>query len=407
MKKITNLIKLSFKSIYKNRMRSTLTSLGIIIGVSAVIIMVGIGEGSQQQIEQRIQSLGTNLLLVRSGSSQRGGVRGGAGSLRTLTLDDVEAIRDQAAHVSNVSPVVRTGAQVIGPASNWFTTVYGVSQDYLNIRDWQIENGESFGSRDELIRNKVALVGHTVAEQLFPGSDPVGERIRIQDIPFTIIGILKAKGESGGGQDQDDIILAPYSTVMYRLTGVFPTIDMINASATSTDAMQVAATEIEQILRSTHKLVGDEEDDFSVRTQAEITEAFTQTSQTLTMLLGSIAGVSLIVGGIGIMNIMLVSVTERTREIGIRLSVGARESDVLSQFLTEAVVLSFGGGLAGILVSFIATILLSNFMNLAIVIEPYIITLAFLVSGCIGVFFGFYPARKAAALNPIDALRYE
>jgi len=388
-------------------MRSTLTSLGIIIGVSAVIIMVGIGEGSQQQIEQRIQSLGTNLLLVRSGSSQRGGVRGGAGSLRTLTLDDVEAIRDQAAHVSNVSPVVRTGAQVIGPASNWFTTVYGVSQDYLNIRDWQIENGESFGSRDELIRNKVALVGHTVAEQLFPGSDPVGERIRIQDIPFTIIGILKAKGESGGGQDQDDIILAPYSTVMYRLTGVFPTIDMINASATSTDAMQVAATEIEQILRSTHKLVGDEEDDFSVRTQAEITEAFTQTSQTLTMLLGSIAGVSLIVGGIGIMNIMLVSVTERTREIGIRLSVGARESDVLSQFLTEAVVLSFGGGLAGILVSFIATILLSNFMNLAIVIEPYIITLAFLVSGCIGVFFGFYPARKAAALNPIDALRYE
>lgn len=404
---ILNLIKTSGKSLTKNRLRSLLTSLGIIIGVSSVIVMVGIGEGSQQEIEQNIEALGTNLIMVIPGSSQTGGVRGGAGSMESLTVDDVEMIREKATYITQVSPIVRSNAQVIGGNSNWYTSIMGVSSEYLDIRDWEIEQGISFDSRDEHLRGKVALLGKTVANQLFGDRNPVGERIMIQGVPFSIKGILKEKGQSGNGQDQDDTILVPYSTAMYRLQGDVVNINMINASATSVDDMQKAAQELTSILRTSHGLVQGEEDDFTIRTQDEITEMFTASSETLTMLLGAIAGVSLLVGGIGIMNIMLVTVTERTREIGIRLSVGARESDVLVQFLAEAIVLSFTGCGIGILLSLATGQLLDQYFSIPVVIEPTIVMLSVIVSGVIGIGFGFFPARKAASLDPIEALRYE
>ena len=401
-----NLLKLAFKSISKNRMRSLLTSLGIIIGVSAVIVMVAIGAGSQAQIEQNINALGTNLIIIFPSSGSQGGVRFGAGSIRSLTLDDVDKIKKEATLVSAVSGVDRVGAQVIGGDNNWFTQVFGVSPDYFQIRNWEVASGDFFTDRDVSVSKKVALLGKTVADELFPGQDPTGEQIRIRNIPFTVIGVLEAKGQNAAGQDQDDLVLAPITTVMYRLKGD-RYIDMINASAISSDQISGAQEEIRQILRDSHRLVNGEEDDFTIRTQSEITEAVTQTSKTMTLLLGSIAAVSLLVGGIGIMNIMLVSVTERTREIGIRLSVGARPSDILVQFLSEAVVLSLSGGIIGILVAGGVALILNAYTQLYLLIDPRIIVISCLFSAGVGIFFGFYPARKAAALNPIDALRYE
>jgi len=407
MLQIKNLIKAAFKSIMKNRMRSLLTSLGIIIGVSAVIVMVAVGRGSQVQIEQSIDSLGTNLIVVFPGSSSSGGVRGGAGSFNRFTFDDVEALEKQATLVSGVSAVVRSGGQVIGGGNNWFTDIYGVSTDYFEIRNWKLESGEAFTERDISSRKKVAVLGKTIADELFPDQDPIGERIRIRNIPFTVIGVLKEKGQSGMGQDQDDVILAPSTTVYYRLKGHRQSVDMINASALTTELMEDAQEEIRQILRISHRLDDGEDDDFTISNQAEITDAVTSTSKTMTMLLAAIAAVSLVVGGIGIMNIMLVSVTERTREIGIRLSVGARSSDVLTQFLAEAMVLSLSGGIIGILLSMAISFILNRMTDYYTVISPEIVAIAFVFSGVVGIFFGFYPARKAAALNPIDALRYE
>lgn len=406
MRQLRNLLKLAFRSISKNRMRSLLTSLGIIIGVSAVIIMVAIGEGSQSQIEQNISALGTNLIIVFPGSSSQGGVRFGAGSMRTLTLEDIDMIKKDATLVSAVSPVARVGAQIIGGDNNWYTQVFGVSTDYFEIRNWHIEEGDFFTERDVATSKKVALLGKTVADELFPGQDPTGEQVRIRNIPFTVIGVLEAKGQNSMGQDQDDLVLAPSTTVLYRLKGD-RYIDMINASAISAGQISAAQEEIRTILRDTHHLIDGEEDDFTIRTQSEITEAVTQTSKTMTLLLGSIAAVSLLVGGIGIMNIMLVSVTERTREIGIRLSVGARASDILVQFMAEAVVLSLTGGIIGILLAIGASMVLNAYTQLYLLIDPRIIVISFIFSGGVGIFFGFYPARKAAALNPIDALRYE
>ena len=406
MLQIKNLYKAAFKSLLKNRSRSLLTSLGIIIGVSAVIVMVAIGQGSQNVIAKGINSLGTNLIIIFPGASQSGGVSRGAGSFNRFTFDDVDKIKKETTLISGVSPVVRTGGQIIGGSGNWFTTVYGVSPDYFHIRNWQIQNGDFFTDRDERSNKKVALLGKTVADNLFPGEDPTGQKIRIRNTPFTVIGVLKEKGQSGLGSDQDDVILAPATTVLYRLKGG-RWVDMINASAISTETIKQAEEETRTILRESHHLHEGEDDDFTIRDQAEITETASETSRVMTLLLGSIAAVSLIVGGIGIMNIMLVSVTERTREIGIRLSVGARSGDVLVQFLTEAIVLSLVGGCIGILLSFAIAHGLNRFTDLHAVINPHIIFIAFIFSGAVGIFFGFYPARKAATLNPIDALRYE
>jgi putative ABC transport system permease protein len=371
-----------------------------------VIVMVAIGKGSQSRIEEGIQSLGTNLIVIFPGTSSSGGVSRGAGSFNHFTFADVEKISQEAMLVKGVSAIVRTGGQVIGGGNNWNTGIYGVSEDYFEIRNWELEYGEFFTERDVKTSNKVALLGKTVADQLFPDQDPVGQKVRIRNVPFLVIGILKAKGQSGMGADQDDIILAPSTTVYYRLRG-WRHIDMINASAISPDRIDDAKKEIRAILRESHRINPGEEDDFTVSDQADISEAASETSRILTMLLGSIAGVSLLVGGIGIMNIMLVSVTERTREIGIRLSVGARGKDVLVQFLTEAVILSLTGGIIGIILSIGISFGLNKFTELYTVIDPNIIMISVIFSAAVGIFFGYYPARKAAALNPIDALRYE
>jgi putative ABC transport system permease protein len=387
-------------------MRSLLTSLGIIIGVSAVIVMVAIGRGSQAEVEGHIASLGTNLLVVFPGTGRVGGVSQGAGSLNRFTLDDAEKLEEEATLLDAVSPVVSAGAQVICGGSNWNTQIQGVSPGYLTIRSWEIEDGEFFSERDVLSRAKVAVLGKTVADELFPDSDPVGERIQIRNTPFTVVGTLSEKGQSPGGRDEDDVILAPCTTVLYRLKGG-RYVDVINASAVSTGSLEAAEEEIRLILRESHRLDPGEDDDFTIRNQTEITEAASETSKVMTLLLGSIASVSLVVGGIGIMNIMLVSVTERTREIGIRLSVGARSVDVLTQFLAESVVLSLIGGALGIFLAFVVAFSLKELAGMNTVVEPAVVLLAFSFAGAVGVVFGLYPARKAAMLNPIDALRHE
>ncbi len=406
MFQIKNLLKVALRSIVRNRMRSLLTSLGIIIGVCAVIVMVAIGEGSQARIEREIASLGTNVLIVFPSASRMGGVSQGAGSFNQLTLDDVEDLEKDGTLLAAVSPVVRSGGQIIGGGSNWSTQIYGVDTEYPQIRAWEIESGNFFTERDIVSNAKVAVLGKTVADELFPGQDPVGEKIQIRNTPFKVVGVLYEKGQNPMGRDEDDIVLAPATTVLNRLKGG-RYIDMINISAVSTEQMTAAEEQVKAILRNAHNIEVGEDDDFRVRSQAEITEMATETSRILTVLLGSIAAVSLVVGGIGIMNIMLVSVTERTREIGIRLSIGARPNDILTQFLAESLVLSIIGGIIGIVVAIGISLLLANFTGLTIVVNPAIVLLAFSVSAAVGIFFGFYPARKAAALNPIDALRYE
>ena len=403
---LRNLLKVAIKSILKSRMRSLLTALGIIIGVAAVIVMVAIGDGAQIQVEQQISSLGSNLIIIFPGSISSGGIRMGAGSINRFTMGDVKRIQDEATLIKAVTPVVRSGGQIIGGVGNWNTQIQGVSTNFQEIREWPLASGDWFTDKDMISRAKVAILGQTVVKQLFPDADPIGQKIRIRNVPFKVIGVLTAKGQSAMGSDQDDIIFAPATTVLDRLTGG-RYINYIQASAISTDQIDAAQQELTTIMREAHHLNPGEDDDFTVRNQAEITEAATETSKILTILLASVAGVSLIVGGIGIMNIMLVSVTERTREIGIRLSVGARTSDVLIQFLTEAIVLSIAGGLIGILLSLGVVFILNNYSGMMAVIRPEIIFIAVSFSAVIGIFFGFYPARKAANLNPIDALRYE
>jgi putative ABC transport system permease protein len=406
MFQMKNLLKVALRSIVRNRTRSFLTSLGIIIGVCAVIVMVAIGEGSQARIEGQIANLGTNVLVVFPAASRMGGVSQGAGSFNQLTLDDAERLREDGTLFAAVSPLVRSGAQVIGGGNNWNTLVNGVSTEYPEIRAWGVESGEFFTERDMVSNAKVAVLGRTVADELFPDQDPIGERIQVRNTPFKVIGVMEEKGQNPMGMDEDDVVLAPATTVLNRLKGG-RYIDMINISAVSTEQMDAAQAEIEIILREAHDIEPGEDNDFRVRSQAELTEAATETTRILTVLLGSIAAVSLMVGGIGIMNIMLVSVTERTREIGIRLSIGARPGDILTQFLAESVVLSVIGGILGIMLALGTSLLLRSLAGLTVVVNPAIVLLAFSVSGAVGIFFGFYPARKAAALNPIDALRYE
>lgn len=403
---LRNLLKVAIKSILKSRMRSLLTALGIIIGVAAVVVMVAIGDGAQIQVEKQISALGSNLIIIFPGSSTSGGIRMGAGSINRFTMEDVIKIQDEATLIKAVSPIVRSGGQVIGGIGNWNTQIQGVATNYLDIRDWPLATGDFFTDKDIISRAKVAVLGQTVVKQLFADEDPIGQQIRIRNVPFKVIGVLTAKGQSAMGNDMDDIILAPATTVLDRLTGG-RYISYIQASAISLDQIEAAQEQLKNIMREAHHLNPGDDDDFTVRNQAELTEAATETSKILTILLASVAGVSLIVGGIGIMNIMLVSVTERTREIGIRLSVGARTSDVLIQFLTEAIVLSIAGGIIGVLLSFAIAFVLNNYTSMIAVIRPEIILIAVSFAGVIGIFFGFYPARKAANLNPIEALRYE
>jgi putative ABC transport system permease protein len=398
--------KVALMALGRNKMRSFLTALGIIIGVGAVIAMISIGQGAKAAVEERFSSMGTNLLFVRSGSSQRGGVRGGSGSVESLVPADAQAIAEQADAVQYVSPSVSTRAQVVYGNKNWNTSIQGVGDKYPEIRNWELEEGIFFDENMVRSGQKVAVLGSEVNQNLFEGADSIGQVIRIKNVPFRVIGHLKSKGETGW-MSQDDIILVPYLTAQRSLTGRTDRIQSIDVSAVSTERTEEAQTQIEEIMRIRHKIAPGAEDDFSVRNMSEIAEGAAESTKILTILLGGIASVSLLVGGIGIMNIMLVSVTERIREIGIRMSMGAREKDILLQFLTEAIVLSILGGLIGIGVGLLTSKLISQFAGWKTLVSVSSILLAFLFSASVGVFFGFYPARKASKLDPIEALRYE
>ena len=400
------LIRVAGDSIRKNKMRTLLTMLGIVIGVGAVIIMVAVGQGAQQGIANQINALGTNLLVVTAGSSNQGGVSQGAQAFNRLTIDDAEKLRSEGTLFAGVTPVVNTRTQVIGGGTNWRTTINGVSTDFQTIRDWQTRSGTFFTDGDVRGLRKVAVIGTTVAENLYPGTDPVGSQIQIRNVPFEIVGVLAPKGQNAGGQDQDDIVVIPYTTAQSRLAGN-TRIWQILVSAASPQDIGPAQAEVRAIMRESHRIPEGDEDDFTVRNQTEIASAAQGTTKIMTWLLASIASVSLIVGGIGIMNIMLVSVTERTREIGIRMAIGARGSDVLTQFLVESIVMSVLGGAIGLAVGVGGAQLLAHFTGWSTAVPVQAVALAIGFSAAVGVFFGYYPARKAAALDPINALRYE
>lgn len=405
--KIINLLKTASRSLSKNKLRTFLTMLGIIIGVASVIAMLAIGEGSKQNIQASISSLGTNSIMIIPGSISPSGVRLEAGSSQTLKREDAEAIAERCVNVKYVSPVVQKGAQIITGSQNWRTVVMGVFTDYFLIRNLTIESGTTFTMNDDRAVAKVCVVGQTVVTNLFGEStQPVGQVIRINRIPFIITGILEKKGQNTFGQDQDDVILAPFSTVQKRMLST-TNVNMIIVSAGSEELIESAKEEIRKLIRERHKLTANEDDDFTVRTQSDLSNIFGSVSKVLTILLASIAGISLLVGGIGIMNIMLVSVTERTREIGIRLAVGAKSRDVMIQFMIESIYISFLGGLTGIALGSFVSAIIAKFGGWPVAITTFSIALSFLFSAVVGIFFGWYPARKAANLNPIDALRYE
>ena len=405
--KFFKLLAIAQGSLMKNRTRSILTMLGIIIGVGAVIVMRSIGDGVQKDIEERINSLGTNLLMIRSSSNSLGGIRRGAGSSRTLFIEDIDIIREQCDLIMAVSGIVAAPGQVIGGGTNWFTSVQGVDPEFLTIKSWTVEDGNMFTERDIRAKTKVAVLGASVVENMYGGVSPVGQTIRIQKTPFKIIGVLEAKGQGSGGQDQDDTVLVPLTTAAFRLRGDSQYVSSIFVSATTVDVMDMAKEEVTQTLRQAHKLIDGQDDDFSVRSQSELTEAFTSTTQTMTTFLTIVAAVSLLVGGVGIMNIMLVSVTERTREIGIRVAVGARSLDVLTQFLIEAVVLSVMGGVIGIAIAYGVCEIVTEKFGMTTIIKSWIVGVSLGVSAAIGVIFGLYPAYMASRLDPIDALRHE
>jgi putative ABC transport system permease protein len=400
------LVKLAGKSIIKNKMRTALTMLGIIIGVAAVIMMVAIGSGARGQIERRIMNLGTNLIVVTPGAATQGGVSQGAQTFNRLTTDDAEALRKQAFLLAGVSPVLMTRAQAIGGQANWRTWIYGVHTDYQRIRDWRVESGDFFTDTDLRSMRKVALIGRTVADNVFPGEDPVGQQIQLRNVPFKIIGVLARKGQTAEGADQDDIVLAPYTTVENRLSGR-SRVGQILASTSSPGDIAEAQQEIRLILRDAHDLGDAEPDDFTIRNQTDLADAASATTRVMTLLLSAIASISLVVGGIGIMNIMLVSVTERTREIGLRLALGARGSDVLVQFLVESVVMSVIGGAIGVGLGIGGSAVLGRATGWSVFVSPMTVVVALGFAAAVGVFFGFYPARRAARLDPIEALRYE
>jgi putative ABC transport system permease protein len=405
MLKFLTILKVGMQAIARNKMRSALTALGIIIGVACVIAMIGVGQGSQAAIRAQISSLGTNFLMVFPGVATQSGARIFTGE-STLTEDDVAAVKAECPAVAYVSPQSRTGAQVASAGLNWGTQIQGVGVEWPFIRSWNVEKGAFFGDSEVRAAAKVCLLGSTVADALFPGEDPVGQAVRIKNFPFRVVGVLETKGGSMMGQDQDDIVVAPYTTVMRLLKGRTK-IDMFTAAAASRGAVEEAQKQIEALLRQRHRIQPGQDSDFMIRSQQEISQTADQTSRTLSLLLASAASISLLVGGIGIMNIMLVSVTERTREIGIRMAIGAKGRDILTQFLIEALALSVAGGAIGVALGVGASRFLAWKAKWPIEMSPAAVLLAFGFSAAIGVFFGFYPARKASRLDPIEALRYE
>ncbi|MGA2604718.1 MAG: ABC transporter permease [Verrucomicrobiia bacterium] len=399
-------LRMALRALRRNKLRSTLTALGIIIGVGAVIAMVGIGNGAKSQVESQIASLGQNVVLVFAGNWSSSGVRSGWGGAGTMTVDDALAIAREVPGVINVSPEVRDHQQILAEGQNWYTTILGEGPDYLDIRQWPLQDGAMFTDQDVRGTAKVCIIGKTIVTQLFPDENPVGRTLRIRDIPFKVLGVLVAKGFNLFGQDQDDVVIIPYTSEMKRVSKR-TNLGSINVQSASPEFSDSVQKSIAELLRQRHRLGAGRDDDFTIRGQQEIADAATATTRVMTVLLGAIASVSLIVGGIGIMNIMLVSVTERTREIGIRMAVGAHGRDILLQFLIEAITLSSLGGVIGIAMGIGSAKLLSAIAGWPTLVSVSSVVLAFLFSAAVGVFFGFYPARKASNLDPIDALRYE
>lgn len=408
-----NLFKIAIRAIAANKMRSFLTVLGIIIGIAAVITMLAIGQGSKASIKANIAEMGSNMIMISPGADMRGGVRQDASSMETLKQADYQSIKEDCNYISAISPTVNSSGQWIYGNNNTQSSIYGVNQDYLSIRQLKVADGEMFTDTDIKAAAKVCILGQTVVDYLFPdGSDPIGKVVRFNSIPFRVVGVLQKKGYNSMGMDQDDLVLAPYTTVMKRILAQ-TYLGGIVCSAITEEASQPAQDQISEILRRNHKLkdatetTEADEDDFNIRSQEEISSMMNSTMSTITILLGSVAGISLLVGGIGIMNIMYVSVTERTREIGLRMSVGARGIDILNQFLIEAILLSVTGGIIGVILGVSLSVSLNAFLHIATQIEPWSIIMSFAVCTFTGVFFGWYPAKKAARLDPIEAIRYE
>ncbi|WP_297928622.1 ABC transporter permease [uncultured Coprobacter sp.] len=403
----TNLLKIALRALANNKLRAFLTMLGIIIGVASVITMLAIGQGSKKSIQTQIAEMGSNMIMIHPGAEMRGGVRQDPSAMQTLKLDDFKSLQDETNFLSAVSPNVSSSGQLINGANNYPSSVTGVSPEYLEIRQLSIENGTMFTDADIQSSAKVCVIGKTIVDNLFPdGSDPIGKVIRFNKIPFRVVGVLKSKGYNSMGMDQDDVVLAPYTTVMKRLLAV-TYLQGIFASALTEDMTDNATDEITAILRKNHKLKESDDDDFTIRSQQELSTMLNTTTDLMTTLLACIAGISLVVGGIGIMNIMYVSVTERTREIGLRMSVGARGIDILSQFLIEAILISITGGIIGILIGIGASFAVKNIAHWPIYIQGWSVLLSFAVCTITGVFFGWYPAQKASNLDPIEAIRYE
>ena len=403
----TNLFKIALRALSNNKMRAFLTMLGIIIGVTSVITMIAIGQGSKLSIQAQISEMGSNMIMIHPGGEMRGGVRQSADDMQTLDLEDYESLRTETTFLAAVSPNVSSSGQLIAGNNNYPSSINGVGTDYLEIRQLTVESGEMFTEQDIQTSAKVCIIGKTIVDNLFPdGQDPIGQIIRFNQVPFRVVGVLKSKGYNSMGMDQDDIVLAPYSTVMKRLLAQ-TYLQGIFASALSEGMTDYATEEISELLRRNHKLKEGDEDDFSIRSQEELSSMLNTTTDLLTTLLASIAAISLVVGGIGIMNIMYVSVTERTREIGLRMSVGARGIDILSQFLIEAVLISITGGLIGVLLGCGLSFVVKAMAGWPVFIQPWSVLLSFAVCTFTGVFFGWYPAKKAAQLDPIEAIRYE